>query len=92
MQSISYCGLSQLFLYINRTDCRSTKAASGFRKSIKKFKTLQMHAIFLLISIIDNMAATSWQGGKNGITLCVNIEWCRTNCSEVNEQYEVAVG
>jgi len=47
---------------------------------------------YLLIDISSNMAATKWPVGKNVITLAVNIECCRTKCSEVNEQYEVTVG
>jgi len=38
MQSVSYCGLSQLFLYINRTDGRSTKCVCGFHKLMEKSK------------------------------------------------------
>ena len=38
------------------------------------------------------MAATKWPVRKYGITLTVNIECCRTKCSEVNERYEVTVG
>jgi len=36
MQSVSYFGLSQLFLYINRTDGRSTKSGCGFHKLMEK--------------------------------------------------------
>jgi hypothetical protein len=38
MQSVSYCSLSQLFLYTNRTDGRSTKAVCGFHRLIKRYK------------------------------------------------------
>jgi len=38
------------------------------------------------------MATTKWPVGKNVITSSVNIECCRTKCSEVNEQYEVTLG
>ena len=38
MQSVSHCGLSQLFLYISRTDGRSTKSVSGFHRLIKRTK------------------------------------------------------
>jgi hypothetical protein len=42
-----------------------------------------------LSGISGKLAATKWPVGKNVITLSVNIECCRTKCSEVNEQYEV---
>jgi len=35
MQSVSYCGLSQLFLYISRNVGRITKAVCGFHKLIE---------------------------------------------------------
>jgi hypothetical protein len=38
------------------------------------------------------MVATKLQDGKNIITLSVNIECCRTKCSEVKKQYEVTSG
>ena len=37
MQSVSYCGLSQLLCYIIRTDGRSTKAVCVFHKLIKQY-------------------------------------------------------
>jgi len=43
MQSISYCGLSQLFLYINLTAGCSTKAVGGFHKLMEKFKNHSSH-------------------------------------------------
>jgi len=39
MQSVSYRPLSQVFLYINRTDGRSTKDVCGFHKLIQQSKS-----------------------------------------------------
>jgi hypothetical protein len=94
MQFFSYCCLSQLSVYINRTDVRSTKDVGGFHNLIKRSKNFPVttNTILWIFFIYRHF----WQNGgyiiavgKNDVILIVNIKCCRTECSEVNEQCEV---